>query len=198
MKEIIFKYLKRLNINGLATFKNGPAIFLDQAPDDSDSRWDGSQYGRIIYGLNLKDDSERKVSGTMEIAIAYLFNNQGYKNLLEAKKILKKAFEGVFLTDEDTTISLVWRKSESFQEAIEGQMDVEVCGSVLTFDAYAFPKHSYLPLDAVGSLAKHIDECINHRIKLDSRSLWGCTSCSNRNCIQSKYVYYIFTNGTSQ
>ena len=109
MKEIIFKYLKRLNINGLATFKNGPAIFLDQAPDDSDSRWDGSQYGRIIYGLNLKDDSERKVSGTMEIAIAYLFNNQGYKNLLEAKKILKKAFEGVFLTDEDTTISLVWR-----------------------------------------------------------------------------------------
>ena len=42
--------------------------------------------------------------------------------------------------------------------AIEGQMDVEVCGSVLTFDAYAFPKHSYLPLDAVGSLAKHIDE----------------------------------------
>ena len=158
MKEIIFKYLKRLNINGLATFKNGPAIFLDQAPDDSDSRWDGSQYGRIIYGLNLKDDSERKVSGTMEIAIAYLFNNQGYKNLLEAKKILKKAFEGVFLTDEDTTISLVWRKSESFQEAIEGQMDVEVCGSVLTFDAYAFPKHSYLPLDAVGSLAKHIDE----------------------------------------
>ena len=107
---------------------------------------------------SLKDDSERKVSGTMEIAIAYLFNNQGYKNLLEAKKILKKAFEGVFLTDEDTTISLVWRKSESFQEAIEGQMDVEVCGSVLTFDAYAFPKHSYLPLDAVGSLAKHIDE----------------------------------------
>ena len=157
MKEIIFKYLKRLNINGLATFKNGPAIFLDQAPDDSDSRWDGSQYGRIIYGLNLKDDSERKVSGTMEIAIAYLFNNQGYKNLLEAKKILKKAFEGVFLTDEDTTISLVWRKSESFQEAIEGQMDVEVCGSVLTFDAYAFPKHSYLPLDAVGSLAKASD-----------------------------------------
>lgn len=62
------------------------------------------------------------------------------------------------MTDEDTTISLVWRKSESFQEAIEGQMDVEVCGSVLTFDAYAFPKHSYLPLDAVGSLAKHIDE----------------------------------------
>ena len=56
MKEIIFKYLKSLNINGLATFKNGPAIFLDQAPDDSDSRWDGSQYGRIIYGLNLKDD----------------------------------------------------------------------------------------------------------------------------------------------
>ena len=131
MKEIIFKYLKRLNINGLAAFKNGPAIFLDQAPDDSDSRWDGSQYGRIIYGLNLKDDSERKVSGTMEIAIAYLFNNQGYKNLLEAKKILKKAFEGVFLTDEDTTISLVWRKSESFQEAIEGQMDVEVCLSLI-------------------------------------------------------------------
>ena len=103
----------------------------------------------------------------MEIAIAYLFNNKGYKNLLEAKKVLKKAFEGVFLTDADTTISLVWRKSESFQEAIEGQADVEVCGSILTFYAYAFPKHSYLPLDAVGSLAKHIDEhwdvtVINH------------------------------------
>ena len=103
MKQIIFKYLKELGIEGLASFKNAPAIFLDQAPDDSDTRWDGSQYGRIIYGLNLKDDSERKVSGTMEIAIAYLFNNKGYKNLLEAKKILKKAFEGVFLTDADTS-----------------------------------------------------------------------------------------------
>ena len=113
--EIIYKYLKSLNINGLAAFKNGPAIFLDQAPDDSDSRWNGSQYGRIIYGLNLKDDSERKVSGTMEIAVAYLFDNKGYSNLLEAKNILKKAFEGVFLTDADTTISLVWRKTESFQ-----------------------------------------------------------------------------------
>lgn len=50
MKEIIFKYLKRLNINGLAAFKNGPAIFLDQAPDDSDSRWDGSQYGVSSMG----------------------------------------------------------------------------------------------------------------------------------------------------
>lgn len=158
MKSVIYKYLNSLDIAGLATHDGSPAIFNDQAPDDSDSGWKGSQYGRIIYGLNLKDDPERKVSGTMQIAVAYLFTLEGHNNLLKAKKALKKAFEGVFLTDEETTISLVWRKTESFQETIEGQNDVEVCGAVMTFDAYAFPKHSYLPLDAVGSLAKHIDD----------------------------------------
>lgn len=57
MKQIIFKYLKELGIEGLASFKNAPAIFLDQAPDDSDSRGDGSQYGRIILWI----ESERMI-----------------------------------------------------------------------------------------------------------------------------------------
>lgn len=156
MKSVIYKYLNSLDIAGLATHDGSPAIFNDQAPDDSDSGWKGSQYGRIIYGLNLKDDPERKVSGTMQIAVAYLFTLEGHNNLLKAKKALKKAFEGVFLTDEETTISLVWRKTESFQETIEGQNDVEVCGAVMTFDAYAFPKHAYKALDPVNSLAKYI------------------------------------------
>lgn len=156
MKKIVSKYLHSLKIAGLATYSGNPAIFLDQAPEDSDSEWEGVQYGRIIYGLNLKDDPERKVSGTMQIALAFLSTFDGYNNLLEAKKALKRAFEGVFLTDEETTISLVWRKTESFQETIEGQDDVEVCGSILSFDAYAFPKHSYGSMDAVASLAKYI------------------------------------------
>lgn len=168
MKKIISKYLHGLKIAGLATYNGSSAIFLDQAPDDSDSEWEGDQYGRIIYGLNLKDDTERKVSGTMQIALAYLFTTDGYNNLLEAKKVLKKAFEGVFLSDEDTTISLVWRNTESFKEKIEGQDDVEVCGSILSFDAYAFPKHQYGKLDPVDSLAKYISE--NWNVTVINRS----------------------------
>lgn len=168
MKKIISKYLHSLKIVGLATYSGSSAIFLDQAPDDSDSGWEGNQYGRIIYGLNLKDDPERKVSGTMQIALAYLFTSDGYNNLLEAKKVLKKAFEGVFLSDEDTTISLVWRNTESFKEKIEGQDDVEVCGSILSFDAYAFPKHQYGNLDPVDSLAKYISE--NWNVTVINRS----------------------------
>ena len=168
MKKVIYKYLRSLNLGGLATCNGSPAIFLDRAPDDSDSEWDKSQYGRIIYGLNLKDDPERKVSGTMQIALAYPFTSDGYNNLLEAKRVLKKAFEGVFLTDEGTTISLVWRNTESYQEKIEGQDDTEVCGSILTFDAYAFPKHKYGKLDPVDSLAKYIYE--NWNVTVINRS----------------------------
>ena len=156
MKKVIYKYLNSLNIDGLAVYNGSPAIFKGQAPDDTDSRWEGNQYGRIIYGLNLKDDQERKVSGTMQIALAFLFTADGYNNLLKAKKALKSAFESAFLSDEETTISLVWRNTESFQEKLEGQDDVEVCGAVLSFDAYAFPKQSYKPLDPVSSLSKHI------------------------------------------
>lgn len=60
MKNVVYKYLNSLDIAGLATYDDSPAIFNDQAPDDSDRGWEGNQYGRIIYGLNLKDDPERR------------------------------------------------------------------------------------------------------------------------------------------
>ncbi|MED9813945.1 hypothetical protein [Anaerostipes sp.] len=174
MKNVVYKYLKNLDIAGLATYDDSPAIFNDQAPDDSDRGWEGNQYGRIIYGLNLKDDPERKVSGTMQIALAFLFTAGGYNNLLKAKKALKSAFEGVFLSDEETTISLVWRNTESFQEKLEGQDDVEVCGAVLSFDAYAFQKHTYKPLDPVNSLAKHLADNWNVTVinSTDLEEIW--------------------------
>lgn len=176
MKKIIYKYLNSLEIAGLAKHDGCPAIFLEQAPDDSDRGWEGNQYGRIIYGLNLKDDAERKVSGTMQIVMAYCIADNGYDHLLKNEVVLKKAFEHVFLSNQDTTVSCVWRNTEPFHETVDGQDDTEVCGLILSFDVYAFPKHTYKPLDPVNSLSKHISDNWNEKVTVinsaDLEEIW--------------------------
>ena len=73
MDEVIYKYLtKNTEITDLlAKYADTPAIFNREAPAAIDENWnDGqTQYPRIIFGLDMQDDPEREISGTLTLDV---------------------------------------------------------------------------------------------------------------------------------
>lgn len=151
LKNVIYDYISSLELAGLGIYSGKSAIFEQQAPNDTDPGWDGIQYGRVIYDLLMKDDSDRKVSGSLRIMVAYT----DIDLLPEAEQKLQDAFDTAFFTDEEMTIATTWQKLEPFNAKIGGT-DMDVFGTILYFDVYAFPIKKYVPLDAVASLAAYI------------------------------------------
>ena len=154
LKKVIYDYISSLELAGLGIYSGSSAIFEQQAPDDIDSGWEGIQYGRVIYDLLIRDDADRKVSGSLRIMAAYTDVDM----LPTAERKLQDAFDTTFFTDieEDLTIATTWQKTEPFNAKSGGEMDIDVFGSILYFDVYAFPVKRYVPMDAVASLAAYI------------------------------------------
>lgn len=154
LSNMIHEYIKSLGLQGLAVYMGAPAIFGQQAPDDTDSWWEGVQYGRIIYDLLIQDDTARKVSGSLRVMVAYADIDM----LPAAEQRLQEAFDTTFFSDSDggLTIATTWQKSEPFNAKSGGEMDMDVFGTILYFDVYAFPVKRYSPMDAVASLAVYI------------------------------------------
>ncbi len=154
LKKIIYDYISSLELAGLGIYSAGPAIFEQQAPDDTDSNWESVQYGRVIYDLLIQDDTARKVSGSLRVMVAYTDIDM----LPTAERKLQDAFDATFFTDEeeDLTIATTWQKSEPFNVKSGGGTDMDVFGTILYFDVYAFPPKRYSPMDAVASLAGYI------------------------------------------
>lgn len=176
LKKVIYDYISSLGLAGLGIYSGSSAIFEQQAPDDIDPGWEGVQYGRVIYDLLMKDDSDRKVSGSLRIMVAYT----DIDLLPTAERKLQDAFDTTFFTDieEDLTIATTWQKTEPFNAKSGGEMDLDVFGSILYFDVYAFPVKRYVPMDAVASLAAYIKSCcpdvwiINDGIIGSSSPVW--------------------------
>lgn len=158
VESMIYKHLVARDLPGIGSYDHEPAIFNQRAPDDTDRGWNGIQFGRIVYDLLMKDDAERKVSGSLNIMVAYVFDEEGYQNLLDAKEKVKNDFDGTFFSDDDLSIASVWRKTEPFREKMDNEDDTEICGLILEFDVYAFPVQQYKPMDPVNSLATYIGQ----------------------------------------
>lgn len=54
-------------VKNLAKYAGNPAVFNQNAPGDNEPYWDGPQYPRIIYAIDMKADQERKTAGVMQV-----------------------------------------------------------------------------------------------------------------------------------
>lgn len=135
MEEIIYNYLiSQTNITDkLTTYHGIPAIFNREAPAATDPGWKpGQQYPRIIYGLDMQDDPERKTSGTL-IMDVYISNEIFLEDIVPA--VVDSVTER-FFSDDTNTIAVMWRQNEPFSTADDGS---EINGSTITFDVVSFP-----------------------------------------------------------
>lgn len=161
MESVIFQYLiEQKNITDkLTTYQERPAIFNREAPAAVDENWKpGQQYPRIIFGLNMQEDPERKTSGTL-IMDVYISNDVFLEDIVP---VVVDSVSGCFFSKEKDTIAVLWRQSEPFSTAEDGS---EINGSTITFDVVAFPSQHLsfpCPVTAVDTYLKDLfpDYCI--------------------------------------
>lgn len=126
---------------GLATYHGAIAVFNQEAPDDKDKGWGKTQYGRIVFAVDLTDDPERQISGVLAVDV-YCENGQQLPE--EFEPVVRNLIDGYFFAATEATIAAQWRSSNYFTEAGE-----KVIGVTLTFDLLAFPIQETMDVDPI-------------------------------------------------
>lgn len=116
----------------LACYNCAPAVFNQEAPSDMDEGWGhGSQYGRIVFAVDLQGDPERCMGGLLSVDIMCKEDEQFPE---EIEPIIRSLIHGYFFSNCTFTVSAQWKNSSYFTEATN-----QVTGCTVTFDLLGFP-----------------------------------------------------------
>lgn len=172
IESLLYQHLQqnREYLSGLATYRGNIAVFNQESPDDMDDGWEGTQYGRIVYAVDLSDDPERQVSGTLSMDV-YCENGKQFPEDFEP--VVRSLIDGYFFATEEETIAAQWRASNYFTEA-----GSKVVGVTITFDLLAFPnQETGIEMDPIPLLNKWTSEVLsvdlNRQVKVINYSEIG-------------------------
>ena len=116
----------------LAEYNGEPAVFNQEAPSDVDELWGrGSQYGRVVFAVDLQGDPERTMGGTLAVDIMCKENEQ-YPE--EIEPIIRELIHGYFFSNGTFTVAAQWRDSSYFTQPTD-----EVNGCTISFELLGFP-----------------------------------------------------------
>lgn len=129
----------------LTTYAGQPAIFNQEAPSDVDKRWAaGSQYGRIVFAVDLQGDPERTMGGTLAVDIMCQ-DSATPPEVVEP--ILRPLIHGWFFSTGTFTVAAQWKNSAYFTEPTD-----HVIGVTVQFDLLAFPVMTTGTPDAIARI----------------------------------------------
>ena len=159
----------------LAEYNGKMAVFNQVAPPDTDRGWNNpnpewdrenywydededeeeieeskSQYGRIVFAVELSEDTERKYSGTLAVDVLC---EDGVQLPEEMEPIVRKLIDGYFFSTEEITMAAQWSASNYFTDPTE-----KVVGVTLTFGLLAFPHQSTVRPDPIALINKWTNE----------------------------------------
>lgn len=116
----------------LATYNGKPAVFNQEAPSDKDERWgDGSQYSRVVFAVDMTDDPERAMGGTLAVDVMCK-DDQAFPEDLEP--LIRELIDGFFFSNGTFTVAAQWKSSNYFTESTE-----HVVGCTIAFSLLGFP-----------------------------------------------------------
>lgn len=161
IEALLYQHLQKNSsaLSGLALYRGKIAVFNQEAPDDMDEGWNGTQYGRIVYAVDLTDDPERQISGSLMVDV-YCENGKQIPEDLEP--IVRSIIDGYLFTTKEATIAAQWSSSNYFTEAGK-----KVVGVTIAFDLLAFPIQETLAMDPVALLNKWSDDYLKKYTKID-------------------------------
>lgn len=145
----------------LAQYNGRHAIFNQEAPSDKDEGWGrGSQYGRIVFAVDLQGDPERCMGGTLAVDIMCKENEQ-YPE--EIEPLVRNLIHGWFFSSGTFTVAAQWKNSSYFTEPTD-----QVTGCTISFDLLGFPILTTIAPDVIERVNKWCAEFENlHVINYD-------------------------------
>lgn len=134
----------------LAKYDGQPAIFYQQAPQDTDRKWDEINYPMIAYVSDNQYNPERKSAGTLMVDVFTTKNNDlGPEDI---SPTIVETLSELFLTGEGTTICIVWNRTDTFKQQIRDESEPEISGNTISFDILEFPPQISVNPDPVLAL----------------------------------------------
>lgn len=116
----------------MAVYAGEPAIFNQEAPADQDLLWStGSQYGRIVFAVDIQHELERTMGGMLSVDIMCREDEQVPEDI---EPIVRSLIHGWFFSSGTFSVAAQWRESNYFTTPTE-----QVIGCTITFDLLAFP-----------------------------------------------------------
>ena len=135
----------------LSEYDGKPAVFSQEAPADTDLLWrDGSQYGRIVFAIDLQGDPERVMGGILAVDILCEKDKQYPEDI---EPIIRQMIHGYFFSNGTFTVVAQWRNSDPFTEPTN-----RVIGCTVTFELLAFPILTTVDPDVVARMNEWMTE----------------------------------------
>lgn len=127
----------------MATYAGAMAVFNQEAPPDTDKGWgSGSQYGRIVFYINMQGDPQRNISGTLGVDL--YCEKKSNQIPEEIEPILRQLIDGYFFSNENVTIAAQWSTTQYFTDPTE-----KIVGATLMFDLLDFPNQQTTDPDPI-------------------------------------------------
>jgi hypothetical protein len=140
----------------LVSFNNKPAIFYQQIPGDTDDGWEGEQYPRIDFTIDMQANPERQSSGQMLLDITCIDTGISPEEIeTDTRAVIKDVF---MAPDGCPVYCFVWKRSDSFKIDTNRQDigDSSRIGITCVFDLLAFPDQETTDPDPVVALGNYI------------------------------------------
>lgn len=129
----------------LTTYADEPAVFNQEAPDDTDEGWaPGPQYGRIVFAVDIEGNPERTLGGLLSVDIMCKEDDQYPEDI---EPIIRKLIHGYFFSSGTFTVAAQFKNSNYFTQPKD-----QVTGCTVSFDLLAFPVLTTTGLDVVSRL----------------------------------------------
>ena len=136
----------------LATYWEEPAIFLQEAPDDTAEGWGDAQFPRIVFLMDTFADAERGVMGGLSVDIICTEAGHAPEDI---EPCVREALAGVFFTpDNGRTFSPKWRETGVFKTNV-GEQEALILGMSVSFDVFEFPLMETSDPDPVAAIHEY-------------------------------------------
>ena len=167
LEDLIYKWMtgKEEIAGQMSAYDQGPAIFMQSAPSDTQQEWRRCiQYHRIVYAVDMSADIERKSSGVLHIDL-YCDAAGTLPEMIEPH--IRAAFKDLVMKPAGgSPYCFVWSRREGF-EIESNNSDKRIIGYGLVFDILEYPNQITTDPDPV--------EAMNYALKSafpDLRILW--------------------------
>lgn len=170
MNELVYQRLTEnaWMIENLAKYNGKPAVFLRNAPKDSDELWEGDIYPRIVYDLLIQSDPKGDITGRLAIRMFCKPDQIAVWENFERELI--SLFHHCFFSFDNMTIGIKWLRSKT----IKPEIGEDSKGYLVCFQPGAFFKQDAGNSDIVAVFQKWLKE-LNDQIRIPGMENTGPT-----------------------
>lgn len=121
----------------LAKYKRRPAVFYGRAANADDPEWDGEQYPRLDYIVDMQENPARNTSGVLSVNVWCDTQKGAEPEDIEIR--LRELLHATFAQADDYPYCFAWVRSDAFEIKNDADQTVRTIGVTVIFDVVAFP-----------------------------------------------------------